>query len=66
MTDRVRVAQGKPQVYGTQFWRGPGGTGPLVAHPIDDEAEVDERRAAVGLEPLAVYGAQLRELYGDP
>jgi hypothetical protein len=65
LTDRVRRAQGQPQVYGTQFWRGPDGTGPLVAEPIGDEAHVDERRAAVGLEPLATYGAHMRELYGD-
>jgi hypothetical protein len=26
LTDRVRLAQGQPQVYGTQFWRGRDGT----------------------------------------
>lgn len=51
LTDRVRVAQGKPQVYGTQFGR----TGP---QPIEDEAHLDERRAAVGLEPFADYAAR--------
>ena len=65
LTDRVSRSQGQPQVYGTQFWRGPDGTGPLVAQPIDDEVHIDERRASVGLEPLAAYGAHIRELYGD-
>jgi hypothetical protein len=65
LTDRVRRARGQPQVYGTQFWRGPDGTRPLVAQPIDDETHLDERRAAVGLEPLATYAAQMQELYGD-
>jgi hypothetical protein len=53
LTDRVLVAQGKPQLYGTQF----GVSGP---QPIEDEAHLDERRAAVGLEPFADYAARFR------
>jgi hypothetical protein len=51
LTDRVRVAQSRPQVYGTQFGR----TGP---HPIEDPDALDERRAAVGLEPFGDYAAR--------
>jgi hypothetical protein len=50
LEDRVRVADGKPQLYGSQL----SGT-PLRFEPIEDEARVDERRRSVGLEPLADY-----------
>jgi hypothetical protein len=56
MEDRIRVAEGRPQLYGTQF------TGVVVRYepfPIEDEEHVDERRASVGLGPLADYAAQI-------
>jgi hypothetical protein len=53
LEDRVAVGAGDPQRYGTQVGCGPDG--PVPATPIADEAEVDERRAAAGLEPLADY-----------
>src|SRR5262249_61914415 len=50
LTDRVRVGEKKPQVYGTQLrWV----DGKLRPQPIEDEANVDKRRKAVGLSPLA-------------
>lgn len=54
LTDRVRVGAGLPQVYGTQMRNG------AEPWPIEDAASVDERRAAVGLEPLADYVARFR------
>jgi hypothetical protein len=56
MEDRVRVAEGRPQLYGTQFTSIVVRWGPF---PIEDEERVDERRAAVGLGPLADYAADL-------
>ena len=53
LTDRVAVAQGKPQSYGTQVGCGPNG--PAPATPIRDKANVEERRKAAGLDPLADY-----------
>ncbi len=50
LEDRVRVADGKPQLYGTQ-----AGGEPLRFDPIEDEAHVDERRKRVGLPPMAEY-----------
>jgi hypothetical protein len=51
LEDRIRFFEGRPQVYGTQFdWDEAGELSPV---PIDDPANVDARRAAVGLEPLA-------------
>ena len=52
--DRVRVNEGKPQRYGTQVLIKPGSK-TWELRPIEDEAHVDDRRAAVGFEPLAEY-----------
>lgn len=54
LVDRVCVARGRPQVYGTQF-RPDGGP-----QPVEDPERLDERRAAVGLEPFAAYEARAR------
>lgn len=59
LTDRVLVAEGKPQRYGTQFHMVEG---KLVPRPIEDEAQVDARRAAVGLGTLAEYNAQMQRM----
>lgn len=52
LTDRVLLKERGMQVYGTQFTSGPDGPEP---QPIEDPAGVDQRRAAVGLEPLEEY-----------
>ena len=54
LKDRVLMGDGKPQIYGTQVRIVPGAT-TFQLHPIEDEARVDERRARVGLGPLADY-----------
>ena len=53
LEDRVLLYDGKNQIYGTQITQTKDGKPTLW--PIDDEAHVDERRARVGLEPLATY-----------
>jgi len=58
--DRVRVGDGLPQVYGTQFHQV---NGEWVPRPIEDEANVDARRQSVGLGPLAEYQALLRQMH---
>jgi hypothetical protein len=50
LEDRVRIADGKPQLYGSQL-----SGRPLKFEPIEDEINVDERRRSVGLQPLADY-----------
>jgi hypothetical protein len=57
LEDRVRVADGRPQLYGTQFTVTDGEFGPC---PIEDPDRLDERRAAAGLDPFAVYDALIR------
>jgi hypothetical protein len=64
LADRIRVYEGHPQLYGTQFdWTEDGRMEP---RPIEDPDNVDARRAAIGLAPLAtrqeeVLAAALRE-----
>ncbi len=60
LEDRVRVNEGRPQLYGTQYYEDEQGVfGPK---PIEQPDEVDERRKVVGLEPLAQYDRAMREL----
>lgn len=60
LTDRVRVNEGKEQVYGTQL----GGVenGAVVPWPVENPDERDARRAAAGLEPFSEYAARWSEL----
>ena len=59
LLDRVRMGTGKPQVYGSQVVVADDGD--LAPWPIEDPAHVDERRARVGLGPLAAHTQMLRE-----
>lgn len=52
LEDRLRVADGRPQRYGTQLT---GRGDELEPLPIEDRDHVDERRKAVGMGPLAEY-----------
>lgn len=50
LLDRIRVFEGRPQIYGTQMdWDDSGEINP---NPIEDPTDVDARRASVGLPPL--------------
>jgi hypothetical protein len=62
LEDRVRVARGDAQLFGTQF--GADENGVQRPFAIEDAARVDERRAELGLEPLAQYAQSLAEAYG--
>ncbi|HJR08821.1 MAG TPA: DUF6624 domain-containing protein [Pyrinomonadaceae bacterium] len=55
LEDRILVNRGKKQIYGTQVHSGPDTGGKLVLAPIENEADVDKRRASVGLRPLKEY-----------
>jgi hypothetical protein len=61
LTDRVLLAEGKKQIYGTQYHTVDGKMEPK---PLEDPENVDRRRAEAGLEPLAEYARQLAEVYG--
>jgi hypothetical protein len=58
LADRIAVFEGGEQVFGTQFdW---DANGLLSPAPIRDPDEVDERRASVGLPPMAETIAHMR------
>jgi hypothetical protein len=54
LEDRVALRQGKKQVYGSQIGMD-NETKTYYVSPLEDPENVDKRRAAVGLEPLAKY-----------
>jgi len=62
LTDRVRMNEGREQLYGTQLADVRHGV--AVPWPVEDPEQLDARRAAVGLEPFAEYAAQLKHLEG--
>jgi hypothetical protein len=64
LLDRVLVREGKPQMYGTQTrpfeeWKGEE----PVMEPIEDEGNVDKRRAKLGMVPLHDYQKILTMVY---
>ncbi|MDY0096965.1 MAG: hypothetical protein RBS01_01270 [Candidatus Dojkabacteria bacterium] len=58
LTDRVRMYEGKKQMYGTQFVLVDG---IYKLHPIANIKNVDIRRKEIGLEPLDEYLNKLSE-----
>ena len=60
LTDRVLLAEGNQQRYGTQF-TGVGGS--WQPRPLTDPDHVDDRRHQVGLEPLADDHRRFEELH---
>lgn len=61
--DRVLVEDGKPQVYGSRPKPFDQWNGEPALYPIADEANVDKRRAEVGLSSLAEYRLFLKRMY---
>lgn len=61
LLDRVRMNEGKPQVYGTQFTFTPDGK--PVTYPIEDVEHVDARRERIGLPPMKVQEKEMLETY---
>ena len=61
MFDRIQLRRGQPQRYGTQF---ECAGGQHVPSRLEAPEKVDERRAEVGLPPLAEYTAMMRQAYG--
>jgi hypothetical protein len=61
LLDRVLTREGKPQVYGmaVNHWAGKE----PVLYPMEDEPNVDRRRAKIGLPPLREYLESLKRQY---
>ncbi len=68
LTDRVLVARGEPQRYGTQYRSvtidGVIHFGPST--PIVDPDGLDQRRSALELPPHEEYARKLRDVLGVP
>jgi len=53
MVDKARLAQNLPQVYGTQYKIGPSGAVEFIE--IEDPADLDKRRAELGMGSFSEY-----------
>lgn len=58
LEDRVRINQGRGQLYGTQFTQQNGTHVPKL---IEDEKNVDARRFSIGMGPLSEQIAMMYE-----
>lgn len=63
LTDRVLLAYGEPQLYGTQLT---ARDGQWVPCRLLDPDAVEERRASLGLETLTAYLGRALETFGPP
>lgn len=61
LDDRVRLSEGRAQLYGTQFIDDGSGLRP---QPIEDPDRLAERRSAVGLEPFEDNEARMQQMWG--
>ena len=60
--DRLMKRMGKPQWYGTQYMRGPGGEYEL--YRIDEQAVTDQDRARLGVPALAASRERISKMNG--
>ena len=63
VADKILVADGKPQRFGTQFNEKDG---KLVILPVEDPDHLVERRQKYLLPPMAAYKKELAETYHMP
>lgn len=59
LADRIAVAEGRPQEYGTQFTMPDRCT--LIMRPVDSREQVNRRRQALGMPSLEKYEAEGRK-----
>ena len=65
LEDRVLIKKGKKQLYGSQIQCDSTGNNCWIL-PIEDERNVDKRRANLGLQPLAEYVMTWNIVYKKP
>ncbi|MFD2572878.1 DUF6624 domain-containing protein [Spirosoma soli] len=65
LVDRIRLRNGLKQLYGSQIHTHSDGK-PDGFHPIEDEINVNKRRAEVGLEPIEDYARRFGFEYKPP
>lgn len=64
LEDRIKMRKGEKQLYGTQVSLNK--TGGQEIWPIEDETNVNERRAKLGLEPMEAYAKKFGIEYHSP
>ena len=62
LTDRVAINTGHKQIYGTQLTYNTDSC-QAIPKPLEDSLRVDERRKAIGLEPIETYLNMLSQLH---
>ena len=62
LKDRVLLAQGRKQIYGTQFTKDPSGS--YIAINLDNPEHVNERRSDMELDTLEENIERMKRLYG--
>ena len=61
LIDKVLVAEGKPQRFGTQFsWKD---NGPMVMDAVEDAEYLDQRREMFSLPPMSLYKRMMADMY---
>jgi len=60
LEDRIRIAENRPQLYGTQF----DDADNFRPKSIEDSANLDSRREHMGLEPFDEYAESMKRLFG--
>ncbi len=63
--DHVRIKSGRSQLYGTQL-RSDAPFGVKEFYPIEDESNVNTRRAEMGMRPIEEYAAMMGVKYEGP
>lgn len=53
LVDRINIMEGKPQVFGTQFWASPSGK--PEPYPIVDKSKIENLRRRYGIRPFSEY-----------
>ena len=64
LSDRIAVAEGRPQTYGTQVSCGANGK-PEPATPLAKPDRIEELRAEADLDPYADYLAEMEQICGE-
>ena len=59
LEDRVRISDGRPQLYGTQL----KSAKLMELYPVEDEAHLEQRRSELGMLPMAEFLKLIKEVY---
>lgn len=64
LTDRILINEGKPQIYGTQFYE--DSNEKLIPRPIKNINTLEKRRKLVGLRTFKFYKKQMEKTLSSP